>query len=222
MELITLSCGIGRSYEEAVNALFEAKGNKGKEKYNIIIYDGPRLRSKLHEGIKEKANKYLDLAKIMTPEQRKLLDQITLYDPVTGLLNKVGFAIKLSEFQSKGIKEGYYIFLDIDDLHAWNIKLGYTKVDLYLESIGKTIHTSLRYHNLYPLAEGIPDLAGHRLNESAGDEFLIFVPGNHNLENNDEIKKIAERILEKIYENQKGISKEIAISSRQKSRKGNI
>lgn len=214
MELITLSCGIGRSYEESVNALFEAKGNKGKTEYNIIVYTGPRLRSKLHEGIKEKATKYLDLSKKLNLEQRKLLDEIALYDPVTGLLNKVGFTIKILEFQNKGIDEGYYLFFDIDDLHELNIKLGYTKVDLYLESIGRTIHDSLRYHNLYPLAEGIPDIAGHRLNESAGDEFLIFVPGKYTSENTEEIRKIAERILEKIYENQKKLSKELAVSPR--------
>lgn len=212
MELITLSCGIGRSYEEAVRALFEAKGYKGKNKLNVVIYNGPRLRSKLHHGIKEKANKYLELSKTLNPEQKKILDKITLYDPVTGLLNKVGFALKLAEFQEKGIKDGYYIFFDIDDLHDWNIKLGYTVVDSYLEAIGKTIHENLRHRNLYPLGEGIPDLAGHRLNESAGDEFLIFVPSNHEDKTLYEVKKIAERILEKIYENQKMVSKEIKIS----------
>ena len=214
MELIKLSCGVGKSYEEAVTALFEAKGKKGKNEYNIIVYDGPRLQSKIHEGIKEKAKTYLDLSKSLTPGQKKWLDQITLYDPVTGLLNKVGFAIRIDEFQKKGLLEGYYIFFDIDDLHDWNVKLGYTIVDKYLEAIGKTIKDNLRFHNLYPIAEGIPDIAGHRFNESAGDEFLIFIPGKHTLENDQEVIKIAERILTKVYENQKKLCKQLDESPR--------
>ena len=46
------------------------------------------------------------------------------------------------------------------------------------------------------------DVVGHRLNESAGDEFLIFVPSEHNEKNVERLKLMAVRLLEKIYEKQ--------------------
>ena len=46
-ELIRVSCGIGRSFEEAARAVTEAKKNKGKDDFNIKVYNGTRLRSKL-------------------------------------------------------------------------------------------------------------------------------------------------------------------------------
>lgn len=209
-ELITLSCGIGRSYEEAAKAVTNAKRNKKKKYYNLEVYSGKRLKSKIHELFKKKAEDFFILSKKLDSKYGKLLEEFCLHDPVTGLLNKTGFVIKLESLRKRGIEEGYYIFFDIDDLHDWNSKIGYSKVDEYLEMIGKEILKRTRHHNTYLNDKEIrvEDIAVHRLNESAGDEFLIFVPAKHNNKNLEHVKKLAERLIRNIYEKQLGIIEE--------------
>ena len=207
-ELITLSCGIGRSYEEATKAVIKAKKNKKKKYYNLAIYSGTRLKSKIHGVFKKKAEDFFILSKQLDPKYQEILENFCLHDPVTGLLNKTGFVIKLEELKKRGIEEGYYIFFDIDDLHDWNSKIGYSKVDEYLEMIGKEILKRTRHHHLYNQEIRAEDIAVHRLNESAGDEFLIFVPAKHNNKNLDYVKSLAERLIRNVYEKQLGIIEE--------------
>ncbi len=204
-ELITLSCGIGRSFEEAAKSVLEAKKNKLNNINNIQIYSGIRLRSKLHEGLKQKVQQYHKLSRVLSEEYKKLLEEFALRDPVTGLLNKTGFVLNLEKLKQQNITDGYYLLFDLDDLHAWNNKIGYTKVDEYIEMIGKVIHSNIRHENMDNSRQRNADVIAHRLNESAGDEFLIFVPCNPNEENMDNARKIAERILQRIYEKEKEI-----------------
>ncbi|MEM4152809.1 MAG: diguanylate cyclase [Candidatus Pacearchaeota archaeon] len=201
-DIIKVSCGIGRSFEESARAVAEAKKEKGKTEFNIKIYQGPRLRSKLPESFKQRVQEYHKLARGLTEEQKRILKNFSLRDPLTGLLNKMGFVIELEKLRQKGITEGYYILFDIDDLHYWNSKLGYAEVDKYIEIIGQTIQNNIRHEKLIDSKEKITDVVGHRLNESAGDEFLIFVPAEHNEKNLEKIKLMATRLLEKIYEKQ--------------------
>ena len=139
-EVMTVSCGIGRSFEEAVAAMRIAKKTKGQE-YNIRVYRGERLRSKLHEVFKQRAKEYFELSNALTNDQKKILENFSLRDPLTGLLNKIGFVLKLEELKKLGINSGDYILFDLDDLHEWNQKIGYSKVDKYIEEIGKVIET---------------------------------------------------------------------------------
>ena len=201
-ELIKVSCGIGRSFEEAARAVTEAKKNKGKDDFNIKVYNGTRLRSKLPESFKQRVQEYLLLAKELSNDQIKILENFTLKDPLTGLLNKTGFVLKLEELKQKGINEGYYILFDLDDLHDWNNKLGYNEVDRYIEMIGQAIKNNIRHGDFCSSDKRVADIVGHRLNESAGDEFLIFVPAEHNEKNVERLKVLATRLLEKIYEKQ--------------------
>lgn len=201
-KFIKVSCGIGRSFEEAARAVAVAKKNKGKSEFNIEVYNGARLRSKLPESFKQRVQEYLKLSKELSNDQIKILENFTLKDPLTGLLNKTGFVLKLEELKQKGVVEGYYLLLDLDDLHDWNNKLGYTEVDRYIEVIGQTIKNNIRHENLTSSKERVMDVVGHRLNESAGDEFLIFVPAEHNEENIEKLKLLATRLIEKIYEKQ--------------------
>ena len=201
-DIIKLSCGIGRSFEEAARAITEAKKEKGKNEFNIKTYQGTRLRSKIPESFKERVQEYFKLAKGLTEEQKNILENFSLRDPVTGLLNKMGFVLELEKLKQKGITDGYYLLFDMDDLHEWNSKLGYTEVDRYIEIIGKAIKTNIRHEKLTDTKERVADVVGHRLNESAGDEFLVFVPSEHNEKNIERLKLLAVRLLEKIYEKQ--------------------
>lgn len=206
-EIITVSCGIGRSFEEASRAVSIAKRKKGRLDYNIYIYKGTRLRSKIPESFKQRVKEYNYLSKILSSGQKKILENFSLRDPVTGLLNKTGFVLRLENLKKRGIREGYYILFDLDDLHGWNNKLGYTKVDKRIAMIGKVIMENIRHQNLYSHKKRVADVVGHRLNESAGDEFLIFVPSKHTKRNLKEVRKIAERLIERIYEVQLSLNK---------------
>lgn len=201
-KVMTVSGGIGRSFEEAVAAMREAKKTKGQE-YNIKIYKGERLRSKLHDVFKQRAKEYFELSNALTNDQKKILENFSLRDPLTGLLNKIGFVLKLEELKRLGINSGYYILFDLDDLHEWNQKLGYSQVDKYIEETGKAIVSNIRQRE----GKLISDVVGHRLNESAGDEFLIFIPSEESDEKLEEIKNMTKRIIDKIDEAQLKIPK---------------
>jgi len=199
-EIITMSCGIGRSFKEAMVAVAEAK--KSKTKFNLRFYEGHKLRSMIHKNFKKRAKDYFKLAKTLNKEQINSLQSISFHDPITGLLNKTGFVIKLEELRKKGITDGYYVLFDLDDLHYWNSKLGYLKVDEYLEMIGKEVVNTLRSRKLSTSEERVVEVIGHRLNESAGDEFLIFISLKHCEKSRDKIKEIVQDIFERVYNKQ--------------------
>jgi len=199
-EIITMSCGIGKSFKEAMVAVAEAK--KSKTKFNLNFYRGPKLRSRIHENFKQRAKDYFNLAKTLSEEQIKALQSFSFHDPVTGMLNKTGFVIKLEELKKRGITNGYYVLFDLDDLHYWNSKLGYLKVDEYLEMIGKEVVNTLRSRKLSTPEERVVEVVGHRLNESAGDEFLIFISLKHCEKNREKIKDLVQNILKNVYQKQ--------------------
>jgi GGDEF domain-containing protein len=203
-EIIRISCGIGYSFEEAARAVTDAKKEKGKNSHNIKVYNGERLRSKLPESFKQRVKEYHEIAKVLSDDQKRILENFSLRDPVTGLLNKTGFVLRLEELKEKGFTCGYYLLFDLDDLHDWNNKIGYTEVDKRIEAIGRVITNNIRHQNFYPAKERITDIVGHRLNESAGDEFLIFVPARHCNENLEELRIMAQRLIDKTYEVQQG------------------
>jgi hypothetical protein len=123
----------------------------------------------------------------------------------------------MQRLKESGIKEGYFILLDGDKMHDHNEEKGYDLVDLYLEASGKAILKATRsgedrrtddraslarrnkdYHE---------DIVAHRVNDSAGDEFLIYVPLEHSPDNLITAKRIAERVLAKIYMEEENIAK---------------
>ena len=74
-------------------------------------------------------------------------------------------------------------------------KLGFTKVDELLNNAGRVIRRKTRERK----KKRENDLIAHRVHESAGDEFMIFVPLAHSKENDENVLKIAERILEAVH-----------------------
>ncbi len=195
--IINVSCGIGRSFDEAANAVAEAKKHK-RRMYNIEIYVGKRLRSKIPAGFKRKIKNYIKFSDTLTENQKKMLEGITLHDPVTGLLNKTGFFLNLERLRRIKINQGYYMLLDLDDLHYWNKKIGYSEVDKRLGKIGRSVLMNIRHSK-----DRAADILGHRLNESAGDEFLIFFPSKHTKGNLEIFKEKAESIIESMKRVQK-------------------
>ena len=192
---ITVSCGIGFSFEEASSAMQQAK-NKKQVYYNIKIYKGPRLKSKFPERFKQKVKDYFRLSKQLPKKQKEILENLVLYDYLTGMYNKTGFLLKLEELKRRGVIQGYYMLFDLDDLHYWNKKLGYAGVDKYIENFGRELLDNIRHQ---PRENEMPDMIGHRLNESAGDEFLIFIPLKYSKKNSEIIINLAKRLIDKVY-----------------------
>ncbi len=198
MDIITLSCGIGRSFQESMKAVKKAKKSKSRKEHNIVVYGGRRLRSTIPEKFKAKTKLYIKLAKTLSKKQKNMLDKFALHDSMTGLLNKTGFVLRLMELQSMKINEGYYLLFDLDDLHYWNEKRGYAAVDRVIEIAGKEITKNIRHNR-----ERVADVLGHRLHESAGDEFLVFLPGKHTPENLNIFINKAKRIMYHFYKRQR-------------------
>ena len=200
--MLTVSCGIGRSFEEASKAVAKAKKHKGKIKYNIQIYEGKKLNDHLPESYKHKIERYIEFVSTLTEEQNKMLEDFALHDPLTGLLNKTGFFLKLIKLKKIKISKGYYVLFDVDNMSYWNKHLGYSEVDRRLAAIGREITNNLRHHK-----DRAADILGHRLNESAGDEFLIFFPSKHNSRNLKIFVRRARDIIDGIHKIQVKIIK---------------
>jgi len=202
MNIISVSCGIGKSFEEASKAVVIAKEHKGKRQYNIEVYNGKKLEDNLPKSYKHKIESYLEFASTLTEEQNKMLEDFALHDPITGLLNKTGFFLRLMQLKKIKISQGYYILFDADNMGKWNKIIGYSEVDKRLEIIGREILNNLRHHK-----ERAADILGHRLHESAGDEFLIFFPSKHSNNNLETFIKRTKNIIDSIYKRQMKITK---------------
>lgn len=96
--------------------MLKQKNIKEKKEFNIEVYEGERLRSPIPETFKKKIYQYIEFTKTLDDKQKKMLEDFSLHDPITGLLNKTGFFLKLAELKRIKIDEGYYMLFDIDDL----------------------------------------------------------------------------------------------------------
>lgn len=204
--IITMSCGIGTRYGEADYALQQAKKNKRKARYNIVACRNTckDLRRELPRTSLERAATYERLRETVPVDKRNELDNLVLYDGATGMLNRTGFVIKRKQLEQQGIKHGYYVMFDLDDMKKWNDTVGRHVVDNYIQIIGKVIAGNVRHKELYGYrrSKNAPDLVVHRINEAAGDEFLVYIPAFHSKENLKRVRDIAKRIIDSVYDAQ--------------------
>jgi len=211
-DIVIFSIGIGGSFEEAAEALREAKQGDKSSLTNIVIYSGEQIPS-AYNTLDSNAQSYLAVRRFL---EKNNVDAATLEalaslgkDPKTGLLNGLGFNIANALLQERGITQGHYILLDGNDMHGHNEAKGYSNVDDYLIATGQAIMDSTRSgldrRDDERKAPGrresdAQDIVAHRLHDSAGDEFLVYVPLQHSHENMEMVKKITHRMLTRIYE----------------------
>ncbi len=221
--IIKYSVGIGKSFEEAAEALEEAKSKDKDSLANIVEHEGPKLEDK-DVALSSNADNYIKILRFL---QENDADDETIHahselgeDPRTGLFNKMGYETARLELKELGVSEGYFILLDGNNMHDHNAEKGYTSVDEYLEATGRAIKSIVKStrSGLDRRGEeraclgrrkepGEEDIIGHRVNDSAGDEFLIYVPLKHNAENKEIVGRIAERVIENIYDKEREVAK---------------
>ena len=99
-------------------------------------------------------------------KERKL-HQLAIYDPLSGLYNRVGFTLQVSQFFANinSTKNISVISIDVDDFKSINDTYGHDIGDRALELIGKIIQANSRQS----------DFAGR----CGGDEFTILLPADY-------------------------------------------
>jgi GGDEF domain-containing protein len=217
--LVTFSIGIGKSYQAAAEALKLAKEGEKSSLYNIYANFGPsseRYMPPVNSNSQNFMRVYKHLRSTNADQEViSSLDQLTK-DPKTELYNKLGFESKMLELSDLGKSEGYWILLDGNNMHEANDKKGYTGTDLCLTSSGKGILEAVleSTRSGEDRREGsraclgrrrsdyTADIVAHRVNDSAGDEFLVYVPLKPSEENDAIVRSITMRILNNIYKKQ--------------------
>ncbi|MAG91341.1 hypothetical protein CMO83_01550 [Candidatus Woesearchaeota archaeon] len=218
-DIITFSCGIGRSYEEAERALRKAKARKDAFKGpsrtdpNVVVYQGDRIQDR-----EDWANA-LDYRRILriveeNHNDRRDLDAVERMarDPQTGLYNAMGYAHRRLELSELGINNGYYILLDGNNMKQENARIGSSHVNDLLAEAGKGLIEATRSGTERRVSTEQPtnedrrkkedrrkyqdegDIIAHRVHGD-GDEFLVFVPTEYRRKNiRENMQSVAERI----------------------------
>ncbi len=221
-DIITFSCGIGRSYNEAEHAVNTAKSKKGeftgpsRLDPNIAVYN----EAPMQDGEDAPSNA-VDYERILRrimelPQNAQELAAMERIgrDPRTGLYNTMGYRHRRLELGESGINDGYLILLDGNNMKQANEKIGSLYVDTLLAEAGKGLIAATRSGtdrrdsatpisndrrdalNARRKTEYKEDIVAHRVHNDGGDEFLIFVPNPHEI---DRVRGIAERALGFMY-----------------------
>lgn len=206
--LMKFSVGIGHNIAESQEMLKIAKSNKmlGNH-YNISCYNdnnGTRSLPYIHKS-NELIDGYIRLEQKLHNDIDALRDLERMkYDPLTGLLNKTGYAIEVQKLIQNGMYDDrVIIFMDGDGLHELNEKLGYAKVDEILTRCGRALTDTSRHHhnnngfyNTDKKARNI-DVLNHRVNDSGSDEFIIDINCPYEFGIN-----VAKRYIDSMYKSQ--------------------
>jgi diguanylate cyclase (GGDEF)-like protein len=180
---IKVSIGIGRNMAEAEQSLAVAKARKHEKRvYNIELYLGTPLVQEAHDaqhlGASNPAvRSYMRLEEKLGQQQDKagLKDLQNLkYDPLTGLLNRMGYAVEVAKLKQEGRYHNRVIILiDGDNMKETNTRLGYRKTDQYLTMIGRALKRQVRQRDNTDKKARNVDILLNRKNDSGGDEFII-------------------------------------------------
>lgn len=174
-KMMKFSVGIGNNALEAEKNLKFAKERKNQGlDYNIVqSYDN---HSHVTTASNPVVDGYLFLEQRLSDDKEGLEKlELLKVDPSTGLLNKVGYAIEVAKLKNAGLYTGRIIvFMDGDDLHTLNAQYGYGEVDKLIVASGQALKKVTRKdkESLDKKARNI-DILNHRLNDSAGDEYLV-------------------------------------------------
>lgn len=99
-------------------------------------------------------------------------------------------------------------------MHKHNETQGRELVDAYLRATGKAITENVRHYNGEKekgrrAGRTEHDLVAHRVNDSGGDEFLLYLPMNHTTANLRTAQRITRRILQAVYQAQMKIAESV-------------
>ncbi len=91
---------------------------------------------------------------------RRRLEQAATHDPLTGLLNRTGFAAGFTQVTDQGAEPGALLLIDIDRFKAVNDALGHAAGDQLLLAITERLHVAAR--------------DGDLVARLGGDEFALY------------------------------------------------
>ena len=212
-DIIIYSVGIGASFEEAAKALQEAKKGDKLSLANAAVYRGEPV-PETDSVLSSNAENYLKVSRFLEKNNADV-DTLNAHallgmDSKTGLINGLGYSVARELLRARGVNQGYFILLDGNDMHGHNEAKGYSNVDDYLTATGQAIvestRSGLERRDDERKAPGRrksdvqEDIIAHRVHDSAGDEFLVYIPAQHSPENLEIVKGIANRMLNRIYE----------------------
>lgn len=215
--IIKFGVGIGYSLAAAIDAKTQAK-QVGRAESNVVTnYNFPP--ETIETPDETNAHNYLFVRGIVErspdPVEREaglIAHGKLLLDPRTGLCNKLGYHVAIEELKQKGVSTGYFIYMDGNNMKSHNDRQGELKVDKLLSTIGKTITSHVRTLNGKKPGkrqhETYHDVVAHRVNDSGGDEFLIFLNLEHNETNDRLVEDRARLILDSVYTAQKEFLRE--------------
>ena len=119
---------------------------------------------------RERLQRYSDLLENTQSELKQALDELTRVantDPLTGLLNRRGFEVRLSEEISRSSRNGEPLGLamfDIDHFKLVNDEHGHPTGDVVLREIARRIEASHRQYDV--------------VSRWGGEEFIAFFPNS--------------------------------------------
>ena len=117
-------------------------------------------------------------------DEQQRLAQLIQFDALTGLLNRTEVLHLLDAFGGHDRRPGDHlavVFCDVDGFKGVNDALGHIAGDAVLRAVAERIRVSVR--------------GGDAVARIGGDEFLIVLPGVHDL---DEPRRIAEKVRESV------------------------
>jgi len=245
--IIGFSAGIGKTTKEAEAALREAKAGNKNNLYNYVMYDetmGGDLEGEVCDGelFLDAVISYENVLNFLRDNNAedslyKNLDTL-ITDPRTGLLTQTGYQINMAKIKAQGVEDGFYIFLDGNDMKRHNTEQGYSAVNSLLGAAGRAIlddnirevvgealikaTRSLDRRNSVDRRSresdngrretkkdrrdsDLLDLVCHRVHDSGGDEFLVYLPFKE-IPKGFKVENVAERILNNIYEARQKLS----------------
>lgn len=121
----------------------------GNEQYGVLLVTGDLPAESFHEGLRFMATNALRAAHLLERERRlaQELRELSLRDPLTGLLNRRGFLELGRRLESQARRDGRrlgVLFADLDGLKTINDTWGHADGDQAIAALGRALSATFR------------------------------------------------------------------------------
>ncbi|MCM1991640.1 putative bifunctional diguanylate cyclase/phosphodiesterase [Oceanirhabdus seepicola] len=127
------------------------------------------------------------------------INYVAYYDEVTGVHNKAYISKKVDELENEGFEKGEkhaVLVIDIDDFKYVNDLIGHVQGDFFLKVISERIKSCLPTNSIF--------------SRYSGDEFIVLL---YDIENINDVKSLANKILQVLSKKIKVMNHEFFISA---------
>lgn len=121
----------------------------GNEQYGVLLVNGDLPAESFHEGLRFMATNALRAAHLVEREHRLAVElrELSLRDPLTGLLNRRGFLELGRKLESQARRDGRrlgVLFADLDGLKTINDTWGHADGDQAIAALGRALSATFR------------------------------------------------------------------------------